>query len=90
MRFLQRLWPQTKTLHTTPSNIAPPSPKPQRSADDALLYIHRICPTNNINTGEIVVENQKSIDVLYILISGLLELSTSSNETSFRLEIKKR
>jgi HD-like signal output (HDOD) protein len=89
MRFLRRLRPQPKTLPTPPSNIAPPALKPQGSADDALLYIHNICPTNNINTGEIIVDNQKSIDVLYILISGLLELSISSNETSFHLEIKK-
>ena len=89
MRFLQRLRPQTKTLQPMPSKIASPSLKPQRSADDALLYIHNICPTNNINAGEIIVENQKSIDVLYILTSGLLELSASLNETSFRLEIKK-
>jgi HD-like signal output (HDOD) protein len=89
MKFLKRPWPPTETLHTTHRDSAPPVPKSQVSEDDYLLYIHKICPIKNIAAGEILVENQKSIDVLYILPSGSLEISISSNGTSFCLEMKK-
>jgi CRP-like cAMP-binding protein len=85
MHFLKR---SQRPTTQTPSHNAP-APGSAPTSDDYLLYIHTVCPTKNAPAGEIIVENQKSLDTLYVIINGALEVTIATKYAPYTLELSK-
>jgi HD-like signal output (HDOD) protein len=72
-----------------PPGPGTPAPGVATISDEHLLYIHTVCPTRSTQAGDTVVENQKSLDNLYVVVKGSLEITLTTTPASATIELSK-
>jgi HD-like signal output (HDOD) protein len=89
MNFFKKHPTQKHDLHKKNSHSIGTQQQIQVLEDYDLLYIHSICQVKKIDAGEIILENKKSIDSIYIITNGSLEVTSSSHNYSYHIKINK-